>query len=98
MFRAPWYRPTLVDPYRDYLRRRRAENSAVPVPQLVAEIREQGYSGRMSLLYRYITEGRVEADRLRTHPSPRGLAPAHPPGSPQRRPAGTAGETDRRLP
>jgi hypothetical protein len=30
LVRAPQYRPTLVDPYRDHLRRRRAEEPAVP--------------------------------------------------------------------
>jgi hypothetical protein len=35
----------------------------VPVQQLLAEIREQGYPGSMNLLYRYITQGRVEAGR-----------------------------------
>jgi transposase len=39
------------------------------VHQLLAEIREQGYPGSMNLLYRYITQGRVEADR--PHLSPR---------------------------
>ena len=34
--RTPQYRPTLVDPYRDHLRRRRAEDLAVPVQQLAA--------------------------------------------------------------
>ena len=69
MIRAPKYRATLVDPYRDHLRARRAEDPAVPVRQLLAEIREQGYPGSMNLLYRYITQGRVEADR--PHLSPR---------------------------
>ena len=63
LIRAPQYRPTLVDPYRDHLRARRAEDPAVPVQQLLAEIRELGYPGSMNLLYRYITQGRVEADR-----------------------------------
>ena len=72
MVRAPRYRATLVDPYRDHLRARRAENPAVPVHQLLAEIREQGYTGSMNLLYRYITQGRVEADR--PHLSPRRVA------------------------
>jgi hypothetical protein len=35
MRRAPQYRPTLVDPNREYLRRRRAEDPAVPVPQFL---------------------------------------------------------------
>ena len=69
MIRAPRYRATLVDPYRDHLRARRAEDPAVPVWRLLAEIREQGYPGSMNLLYRYITQGRVEADR--PHLSPR---------------------------
>jgi transposase len=69
MIRAPRYRATLVDPYSDHLRARRAADPAVPVHQLLAEIREQGYPGSMNLLYRYITQGRVEADR--PHLSPR---------------------------
>ncbi|GAB3976485.1 hypothetical protein GCM10029978_063490 [Actinoallomurus acanthiterrae] len=63
MRRAPQYRPTLVDPYREYLRKRRAEDPAVPVLQLLREIRERGYTGSQNLLYRYITQGRVEDDR-----------------------------------
>lgn len=62
--RAPQYRPTLVDPYRDHLRKRRAEDPAVPVLQLLAEIKAMGYTGSQNLLYRYINQGRVEADRL----------------------------------
>ena len=71
MIRAPKYRATLVDPYRDHLRARRAADPAVPVWQLLAEIREQGYPGSMNLLYRYITQGRVEADR--PHLSPKSV-------------------------
>lgn len=63
LVRAPQYRPTLVDPYRDHLRRRREQDPAVGATQLLAEIRELGYTGSMNLLYRYITQGRVEADR-----------------------------------
>jgi transposase len=72
MIRAPRYRPTLVDPYRDHLRQRRAEDPAVPVTRLLAEIRELGYTGSLNLLYRYITQGRVEASR--PHLSPRRVA------------------------
>ena len=72
MIRAPRYRPTLVDPYRDHLRARRAQDPAEPVWRLLAEIREQGYSGSMNLLYRYITQGRVESDR--PHLSPKRVA------------------------
>jgi hypothetical protein len=72
MIRAPRYRPTLVDPYRDHLRVRRAQDPAVPVHQLLSEIREQGYSGSMNLLYRCISQGWVESDR--PHLSPRRVA------------------------
>src|SRR6202008_449774 len=58
---APACRPTLVDPYRDHLRRRRSENPAVPVTHLLHEIRELGYIGSANLLVRYVTQGRVEA-------------------------------------
>jgi hypothetical protein len=61
--RALRHRATLVDPYRDHLRARRGADPAVPVWQLLAEIRELGYPGSRNLLYRYITQGRVEADR-----------------------------------
>lgn len=77
MRRAPQYRPTLVDPYREYLRKRRAEDPAVPVLQLLREIRERGYTGSQNLLYRYITQGRVEDDR--SVPPPPRPAPARPP-------------------
>jgi hypothetical protein len=63
MRRAPQYRPTLVDPYREYLRKRRAADPAVPVLQLLGEIRGRGYTGSQNLLYRYIAQGRVEDDR-----------------------------------
>ena len=46
--RTPQYRPTLVDPYRDHLRRRRAEDLAVPVQQLLREIRELGYRAALT--------------------------------------------------
>ena len=63
LVRAPQYRPTLVDPYRDHLRARRAEDPAVPALRLLTEIRKLGYTGNMNLLYRYISQGRVESDR-----------------------------------
>jgi hypothetical protein len=61
MIRAPKYRATLADPYRDYMGARRADDPAVPVQRLLCEIRELGYTGSMSLLDRYITQGGVEA-------------------------------------
>ncbi|MEJ8641059.1 ISL3 family transposase [Streptomyces sp. MS1.HAVA.3] len=65
---APAYRPTLVDPYRDHLRRRRAEDPAVPVTHLLEEIRELGYTGSANLLVRYLNQGRAEGDRPVTTP------------------------------
>ena len=70
--RAPAYRPTLVDPYREHLRTRRTQDPAVSVLQLLEEIKALGYTGSQNLLYRYITQGRVEADR--SHLSPRRVA------------------------
>ncbi len=70
--RAPQYRPGLVDPYRDYLRKRRAEEPGVPVQQLLREIREKGYPGSSNLLVRYINQGRLDTDR--PHIAPRKAA------------------------
>jgi transposase len=70
--RAPQYRPTLVDPYRDHLRRRRSAEPGVGALQLFREIKALGYPGSMNLLVRYITQGRVEGDRPPM--SPRRLA------------------------
>jgi transposase len=70
--RVPKYRPTLVDPYRDYLRERRAQEPGVPVRQLLREIRERGYQGSSNLLVRYINQGRLEGSR--PHLSPRRAA------------------------
>lgn len=72
MQRVPRYRPTLVDPYRDHLRQRRAEQPGVPVTQLLAEIRQLGYPGSANLLTRYLNQGRAE-DRQQ-HLSPRRAA------------------------
>ncbi|SFX77770.1 ISL3 family transposase [Streptomyces atratus] len=60
---APQYRPTLVDPYRDHLRTRRAADPAVPVTQLFREIKALGYTGSPNLLHRYLNQGRAEGDR-----------------------------------
>jgi transposase len=70
--RVPKYRPALVDPYRDHLRKRRTEEPGVPVRQLLREIRELGYQGSSNLLVRYINQGRLEGDR--PHLSPRRAA------------------------
>jgi transposase len=60
---TPRYRPTLVDPYRDHLRARRAAEPGVPVTHLLNEIRELGYTGSANLLVRYLNQGRAEGDR-----------------------------------
>ncbi|WP_455755188.1 transposase [Streptomyces microflavus] len=60
---APRYRTTLVDPYREHLRIRRATEPAVAVTQLFHEIKAQGYTGSHNLLVRYLTQGRAEGNR-----------------------------------
>jgi transposase len=70
--RVPKYRPTLVDPYRDHLRQRRADQPRVPVTQLLAEIRQLGYPGSANLLTRYLNQGRAEDKQQ--HLSPRRAA------------------------
>jgi hypothetical protein len=69
--RPPRYGRTLVDPYREHLRRRLAAEPAVPVTRLLAEIRELGYTGSANLLVRYLNQGRAQAERAA--PSPRRL-------------------------
>ncbi|MFF3062885.1 ISL3 family transposase, partial [Streptomyces sp. NPDC057909] len=65
---TPQYRPTLVDPYRDHLRTRRATDPGVPVLHLFREIKERGYTGSLNLLHRYLNQGRAEGDRPVTTP------------------------------
>lgn len=72
MLRVPKYRVSLVDPYREHLRKRRAEDPAVPVKHLFEEIKALGYEGCLNLLHKYINQGRADADR--SHISPRRLA------------------------
>ena len=69
--RPPRYRDTLVDPYRDHLRRRLADQPDVAVTRLLAEIRALGYTGSANLLVRYLNQGRADAERRA--PSPRRL-------------------------
>jgi hypothetical protein len=96
--RPPRYRETLVDPFRDHLRRRRIDDPTVAVTRLLEEIRELGYTGSANLLVRYLNQGRAHAER--NPPSPRRLVswlmskPANLPAHPAQSPAGTA----RRLP
>jgi transposase len=72
MLRVPKYRASLVDPYREHLRKRRAEDPAVPVKHLFEEIKALGFTGCLNLLHKYINQGRADADR--SHISPRRLA------------------------
>jgi hypothetical protein len=72
MLRVPKYRAGLVDPYRDHLRKRRAEDPGVPVKHLFEEIKALGYEGCLNLLHKYINQGRADAER--SHISPRRLA------------------------
>lgn len=66
--RPPQYRPCLVDPYRDHMRARRAADPGVPVLQLLAEIKALGYTGGQNLLYRYVSQGRLDGDRITISP------------------------------
>ncbi|MEU2777723.1 ISL3 family transposase [Streptomyces sp. NPDC007162] len=72
MLRVPKYRASLVDPYREHLRKRRTEDPGVPVLHLFEEIKALGFTGCLNLLYKYINQGRADADR--SHISPRRLA------------------------
>ncbi|MET8404903.1 ISL3 family transposase [Streptomyces sp900116325] len=72
MLRVPKYRASLVDPYREHLRKRRAEDPAVPVKDLFEEIKALGFTGCLNLLHKYINQGRADTDR--SHISPRRLA------------------------
>lgn len=72
MLRVPKYRASLVDPYREHLRKRRAEDPAVPVQHLFEESKALGFTGCLNLLHKYINQGRADADR--SHISPRRLA------------------------
>lgn len=69
--RPPQYRACLVDEFRDHLRARRAADPGVPVQRLFDEITELGYRGSLNLLYKYISQGRLDGDRIM--PSPRRL-------------------------
>ncbi|MFG2715433.1 ISL3 family transposase [Streptomyces goshikiensis] len=72
MLRVPKHRSSLVDPYREHLRKRRAEGPDVPIKHLFEEIKNLGFAGCLNLLHKYINQGRADADR--SHISPRRLA------------------------
>ncbi|MER6161919.1 ISL3 family transposase [Streptomyces sp. NPDC001868] len=72
MLRVPKYRASLVDPYREHLRKRRTEDPAVPISHLFEEIKALGFTGCLNLLHKYINQGRADHDR--SHISPRRLA------------------------
>ncbi|MEU2289050.1 ISL3 family transposase [Streptomyces sp. NPDC013178] len=72
MLRVPKYRASLVDPYREHLRKHRVEDPGVPVQHLFEEIKALGFTGCLNLLHKYINQGRADADR--SHISPRRFA------------------------
>lgn len=63
-------RSTVLDDYKPYLHQRWTEGNA-SVPQLVAEIRGQGYQGSARTVYRYLQPSQTE----RNPPPPRPAAP-----------------------
>jgi transposase len=69
--RPPRHGRTLVDPFRDHLRRRLAAEPNVAVTRLLDEIRELGYTGSANLMVRYLDQGRARAERVT--PAPRRL-------------------------
>jgi hypothetical protein len=69
LLRPPRYGTSLIDAHRDLVRRRLAEKT--PVTRILAEIREQGYTGSANLLVRYINQGRADPERIA--PAPRRL-------------------------
>jgi transposase len=71
LIHGPKYSTTLVDPFRDYLRRRRAQEPDLPTWTLLQEIKAMGYQGGSTLLYRYLGQGR--ANDTYPPPSPRRL-------------------------
>jgi transposase len=71
LIHGPKYSTTLVDPFRDYLRQRRAQEPAVPTWTLLGEIKAMGYQGGSTLLYRYLGQGRADGEY--PPPSPRRL-------------------------
>lgn len=66
------HRPTLTGPYRDHLRKRRAEEPGIAIQRLLREITEPGYQGSRTLLVQYLAQGRAAASQ--PHLSPRSAA------------------------
>ena len=89
--RVPKYRPTLVDPHRDYLRKRRAEEPGVQVRQLLREIRELGYQGSPACSPATSTRGALRETGRTCHP-------AGPPGSCSPGQTASAPDSTRRSP
>lgn len=65
---APAYRPTLVDPYREHLHRRRTKEPGIPALHLFNGIRKLGYTGSLNGLHKYLNQGRADGDRPVTTP------------------------------
>jgi transposase len=71
LIHGPKYSTTLIDPFRGYLRKRRAQEPAVPTWTLLGEIKAMGCQGGSTLLYRYLGQGRADGEY--PPPSPRRL-------------------------
>lgn len=69
LLRPPCYGTSLVDAHRDLVRCRLAEKT--PATRILAQIREQGYTGSANIPVRYINQGRADPERVA--PSPRRL-------------------------
>ncbi len=65
---APAYRPTLVDAYREHLRRRRAEGPGGPVLYFFHGIKSLGYTSSLNGSHKYLNQGRADGDRPVTTP------------------------------
>ncbi|WP_378540121.1 transposase, partial [Nonomuraea dietziae] len=98
LLRPPKYGATLVDPYREHLRRRLVEEPGVPVTHLLAEIRERGYTGSANLLVRYLNQGRADPRSDSALTTPAGLLAHEPPRRSTCSPPSAPGRADSRLP
>ncbi len=72
MLRVPKYRASLVDPYREHLRKTPGRGPRRPRPAPLRRDQSSRLHGCLNLLHKYINQGRADADR--SHISPRQLA------------------------
>lgn len=57
-------RPSLLDPFKDYLRKRLEEKPEIHATVLLRELRERGYRGQITLIKDFIRPLRAERRRL----------------------------------